>query len=88
MNSDAPRRICYRVYKRSLQPELPEEIATWYNRKSFSVMKESHDLDELFKPQLVNTLVDAFTQLAPLYIFLICVEDENLGVEYTNTMQY
>ncbi|HAG7090177.1 TPA: DUF2461 domain-containing protein [Escherichia coli] len=76
------------VYKRSLQPELPEEIATWYNRKSFSVMKESHDLDELFKPQLVNTLVDAFTQLAPLYIFLICVEDENLGVEYTNTMQY
>ena len=39
-------------------------------------MKECHDLDELFKPQLVNTLIDAFTQLAPLYIFLIRVEDE------------
>ena len=64
------------VYKRSLQPEQPEEIATWYNRKSFSVMKECHDLDELFKPQLVNTLIYSFTQLAPLYIFLIRVEDE------------
>lgn len=64
------------VYKRNLQPEQSEEIATWYNRKSFSVMKENHDLDELFKPQLVNTLIDAFTQLAPLYIFLIRVEDE------------
>lgn len=64
------------AYKRHLQPEQPEEIATWYNRKSFSVMKESHDIVELFKPQLVNSLADAFTQLAPLYSFLIRVEDE------------
>ncbi|WP_127960295.1 DUF2461 domain-containing protein [Serratia microhaemolytica] len=64
------------TYKNPLQPDQPEEIATWYNRKSFSVMKENHNIGELFKPQLVNTLADAFTQLAPLYIFLIRVEDE------------
>lgn len=64
------------AYKRPLLLDQPEEIATWYNRKSFSVMKENHDISELFNPQLVNTLAVAFSQLAPLYIFLIRVEDE------------
>ncbi|MDQ7097742.1 MULTISPECIES: DUF2461 domain-containing protein [unclassified Serratia (in: enterobacteria)] len=70
------------AYKHPLQPDQPEEIATWYNRKSFSVMQENHDIAELFNPQLVNTLAEAFTQLAPLYTFLIRVEEEkNSDVE-------
>lgn len=64
------------AYKRPLQPDQPEAVATWYNRKSFSVMKENHDIAELFNPQLAATLAETFTQLAPLYTFLIRVEEE------------
>lgn len=64
------------AYKRPLLPDQPEAVATWYNRKSFSVMKENHDIAELFNPQLTATLAETFTQLAPLYTFLIRVEEE------------
>ncbi|MCL6376836.1 DUF2461 domain-containing protein [Pectobacterium brasiliense] len=63
-------------YKRSLKPDLPNEIATWYNRKSFSVMVENPNISDLFNKQLVTTLRDAFVLLAPLYAFLVNVEEE------------
>lgn len=63
-------------YKRPLKPNQPERIAIWYNKKSFSVMKENNDIAEIFDHTLVNTLAEAFTQLAPLYNFLIRIEEE------------
>lgn len=76
------------TYKRHLKPEQPEDIATWYNRKSFSVIKENHDIIELFEPQLVSTLAHAFIQLAPLYTFLMHIEEEKNHTEtyYHNTL--
>lgn len=63
-------------YKRPLKLNQPERIAIWYNKKSFSVMKENNDIAEIFDHTLVNTLAEAFTQLAPLYNFLIRIEEE------------
>ncbi|WP_447873168.1 DUF2461 domain-containing protein [Serratia fonticola] len=63
-------------YKRQLKPNQPERIAIWYNKKSFSVMKENNDIAEVFDHTLVNTLAEAFTQLAPLYNFLIRIEEK------------
>nr|WP_250667634.1 hypothetical protein [Escherichia coli] len=34
-------KLAGKVYNRSLRPEQSEETATWYNRKSLSVMKEA-----------------------------------------------
>ncbi len=61
-------------YKRPLVKEQPENIAYWYNRKSFAVMQTSQQIEDLFDGSLVQKLEKGFNQLSPLYAYLMQVE--------------
>ncbi|WP_413542266.1 DUF2461 domain-containing protein [Candidatus Symbiopectobacterium sp. NZEC127] len=61
-------------YKRPLVKDQPEELATWYNRKSFAAMTTRQDMDALFSADLVTTLTQGFRQLEPLYRYLMGIE--------------
>lgn len=61
-------------YKRPLIKGQPENIANWYNRKSFSVMATSYDVEALFDADLIGQLERGFMALEPLYHYLMEVE--------------
>ncbi|MCG8710898.1 DUF2461 domain-containing protein [Brenneria sp. 4F2] len=61
-------------YKRPLIKNLPDELADWYNRKSFAAICTSQDMEPLFSADLAATLARGFTQLEPLYQYLINIE--------------
>jgi uncharacterized protein (TIGR02453 family) len=61
-------------YKRPLAKDLPDNIADWYNRKSFAVMHTSPDVDALFSGDLLTQLEQGFVALEPLYLYLMEVE--------------
>ncbi|MGC6231935.1 MULTISPECIES: DUF2461 domain-containing protein [Hafnia] len=62
------------MYKRPLVKEQDPAIANWYNRKTFAVMVTDHQVEQLFSSALPEMLAKRFTQLAPLYQFLMKVE--------------
>ncbi|MCE9904196.1 TIGR02453 family protein, partial [Hafnia paralvei] len=62
------------MYKRPLVKEQDPAIANWYNRKTFAVMVTDHQVEQLFSSTLPEMLAKRFTQLAPLYQFLMKVE--------------
>ncbi len=73
-------------YKRPLVKEQDPALATWYNRKTFAAMTTRHDMDALFSDALISTLGRGFTQLEPLYHYLMKIEtlkrtaeSENIG---------
>lgn len=50
------------------KPGAPDDLAGWYNLKSFSLMHQSGDLSETFDgPALVKRIVDGFAFLMPFY---------------------
>ena len=58
-------------YKRIINPDLPEELNEWYQRKEiyFSCNRE---IDKrLFSSELVNDIADDFTLLEPMYNFFL-----------------
>lgn len=61
-------------YKRPLVKDQVEAIARWYNRKSFAVMNTSYDIEALFNPNIVDELAQGFKALAPLYYYLMEIE--------------
>lgn len=61
-------------YKRPLLKDLPENIASWYNRKSFAVMNTCHDVEALFSGDLLDQIERGFFALEPLYHYLMDVE--------------
>lgn len=69
-----PFELAGESYKRSLNKNLPEDIATWYNRKSFAVMNSCPFIEETFSAGLVDTLIKGFDQIAPLYHYLMKLE--------------
>jgi len=61
-------------YKRPLIKDQPERLARWYNCKSFAAIAHRGDLGTTFSDELVSTLERGFTQLAPLYHYLMKIE--------------
>lgn len=61
-------------YKRPLIKEQPAELAHWYNRKSFAVMATRQDLEPVLSGELASILATGFTQLEPLYHYLMKIE--------------
>jgi len=54
-------------YKRVLNPSIPADLQTWYQRKSFYLFYTSSVDDRLFSGDLACYLANEFTQMAPLY---------------------
>jgi uncharacterized protein (DUF2461 family) len=58
------------VYRKNKAEHLPEQIANWYNRKSFYIQK-AHPIDDLlFSPELSASILDYWALSIPLYEFL------------------
>lgn len=70
----APFELHGDLYKRPLVKALPDNIAHWYNRKSFTVMNTCHDVEALFEADLLKQLERGFMTLEPLYHYLMEVE--------------
>lgn len=70
----SPFELVGESYKRPLVKDQDPALATWYNRKSFAVMTLDTQVETLFTPDLVTRLERGFSQLAPLYQFLMHVE--------------
>jgi len=60
-------------YKRKKEAPTPK-TAPWYNRKSFSLIHEQPNGEELFSPQLTDRLVAGYTFLMPFYDYFITLD--------------
>lgn len=63
--------LCGDSYKRPLPNPHPPALQTWYQRKSFYLMRDSPPDGLLFAPDLVPRLQEDFAVLGPLYRFLL-----------------
>ncbi len=58
------------LYRKPLRPDLPEDLRTWHQRKSFYVTCNRQPDDTLFSPRLVQEMKEGFRKLASLYAYL------------------
>lgn len=72
-------------YKRPLIKDQAPELADWYNRKSFAAISTRQDMDALFSGDLVTVLSQGFTQLEPLYHYLMNVETMKKAAQETES---
>lgn len=56
-------------------PENP--LATWYNKKSFSLIHEEKINEVLFSPNLVNRLTQGFSFLVPFYKYFVTLDEDS-----------
>ncbi|MBF0417722.1 MAG: DUF2461 domain-containing protein [Magnetococcales bacterium] len=57
------------TYKKSLNPKLPEHLASWYQRKTLYFMRREPVGPDHFGPDFATRLQEDFATLAPLYRF-------------------
>jgi len=62
-------------YSRKKQAPTPE-TAAWYNKKSFSLIHDHPNGDELFSPELVGRLVAGYSFLMPIYDYFITLDSD------------
>ncbi len=58
-------------YKRPKKVDLPKNVAPWYNKKRLSVYQEFPMGARAFSPQLADDVTRIFTDLIPLYDFVL-----------------
>jgi uncharacterized protein (TIGR02453 family) len=61
-------------YKRPLIKDQAEELALWYNCRSFAAIANRSDMATLYSDELITILERGFLQLAPLYHYLMQIE--------------
>jgi hypothetical protein len=57
-------------YKRRLNPAIPEDLQTWYQRKTFYLFCNRQHDDLLFSGELAGYLAMEFERMAPLYRYI------------------
>ncbi|MCL2562933.1 MAG: DUF2461 domain-containing protein [Oscillospiraceae bacterium] len=62
-------------YKRKKEAPSPE-TAAWYNRKSFSLIHQQQNGEELFSPELADRLVKGYQFLMPFYDYFITLDSD------------
>ena len=60
-------------YARKKEAPTPK-TAAWYNKKSFSLIHNQANGEELFSPELADRLVTGYTFLMPLYDYFITLD--------------
>lgn len=65
-----PFTLAGETYRRNPPPDLPETIREWYRYKSFHFSSHEAVTDLLFVRELIDTLMNGFGLLAPLYHYL------------------
>lgn len=69
-----PFELVGESYKRPLIKDQPENIAQWYNKKSFAVMVTCTQIEDTFDEHIAAILLKGFKRLSPLYDYLMKVE--------------
>ena len=62
-------------YVRKKEAPTPA-TATWYNKKSFSLIHKQPNGNELFSPELADRIVAGYTFLMPLYDYFITLDSD------------
>ena len=62
-------------YKRKKEAISPK-TAAWYNKKSFSLIHQQQNDEELYSPELANRLVNGYKSLMPFYDFFITLDSD------------
>ena len=62
-------------YKRKKDAPTPE-TADWYNKKSFSLIHNQPNGDELFSPEIADRVIKGFSFLMPLYDYFITLDSD------------
>lgn len=63
-------------YKRTINPNLSEEINEWYQRKEIYLTGNREIDDQLFSPELVDDIAAGFKLLEPIYYFFLGLRDK------------
>ena len=63
-------------YKRSRHPDQPEALRAWLDQKSICLLHDSDDFELLFSPALADRLAGDFTDIAPVYHFMMKAESQ------------
>lgn len=58
-----------------------DKTASWYNKKSFSIIHKQENGEELYSPELVNRIVNGVLSLMPLYDYLITLYSDPMPTE-------
>ena len=62
-------------YARKKEAPAPE-LSSWYNKKSFSLVHEQQNGDELFSPELADRIVAGYAFLMPFYDYFITLDSD------------
>ena len=62
-------------YARRKEAPTPK-TAAWYNKKTFSLIHDQANGDELFSPELTDRLVKGYAFLMPLYDYFITLDSD------------
>jgi len=62
-------------YKRIINPDLPDDLNEWYQRKDLYFVCNRKIDERLFSPDLVGDLIEGFETLAPIYNFFLGLRD-------------
>lgn len=59
------------------KPVPTPKTAAWYNKKSFSLIHNHPNGDELFSPELADRLVKGYAFLMPFYDYFITLDSDS-----------
>ena len=62
-------------YARKKEAPTPK-TAAWYNKKSFSLIHNHQNGEELFSPQLADRIVNGYQFLMPFYGYFITLDSD------------
>ena len=62
-------------YKREKKTS-PSKSAAWYNKKSFSLIHQQQNGDELFSSDFADRLVSGYQSLMPFYDYFITLDSD------------
>lgn len=62
-------------YKRIINPNLPEELNDWYQRKEIYFVCNREIDQRLFSAELLDDLMDGFEKLSPIYNFFLSLRN-------------
>ncbi len=63
-------------YKRILNDTIPDDLKSWYQKKSFYVIKNIEINERLFSDDLLKSLSTDFKMLKPLYRYMLSIKKE------------
>ena len=58
-----------------------QKVAPWYNKKSFSLIHNQPNGEELYRPELADRVVAGYTLLMPLYDYFITLDSDPAPVK-------